>query len=192
MSEGIVFLYVVAAVVVIGILAYVVGIYNTLIRLKKDCEKAWANIDVLLKQRTDELPKLIDVAREYMDYEEETFQKVVKARQKAQEASSPKQEADADSKVKSALGDFFALAEEYPELKASNQFTELQERIADIEDQISDRREYYNEATTYYNTRIEQIPYVFLAGPLGYEEGELFDVDEEDLQDVNISETFKA
>lgn len=192
MSEGIIFLWVVAGIVLVGIGIYAVSVYNTLIRLKKDCDKAWANIDVLLKQRSDELPKLIDAAREYMDYENETFQKVIQARQKAQKASSPKQEANADSKLKSALGDFFALAENYPELKTSEQFTELQQRIADIEDHIADRREYYNEATTYYNTRIEQIPYVFLANPLGYKERELFDVDEEDLEDVDISESFES
>ncbi len=192
MSGGMIFVLVVAGVILIGILFYTVSIYNTLIRLRKDCDKAWANIDVLLKQRSDELPKLIDAAQEYMDYESETFQKVIQARQKAQKASSPKQEADADSKLKSALGDFFALAEDYPELKASEQFTELQERIADIEDHIADRREYYNEAVTYYNTRIEQIPYVFLANPLNYKERELFDVDEEDLEDVDISESFES
>ena len=169
---------------------YVVRMYNSLVRLDKNCEKAWSNIDVLLKQRADELPKLIDAAQEYMDYEQETFQKVVDARQEVQKASTPKEEAEADSMLKGALGEFFALAEDYPELKANETFVELQERIADIEERIADRREYYNEATTRYNTRIEQVPYVFIADPLGFNERELFEADEEDLEDVDVSGLF--
>lgn len=180
----------ISLVIVGSFAAYVVGMYNSLVRLDKNCEKAWSNIDVLLKQRSDELPKLIDTAKQYMDYEQETFKQVVEARQQVQQASGPKEEAEADSMLKGALGDFFALAEDYPELKANENFTELQERIGDIEERIADRREFYNEAVTTYNTRIEQIPYNILANVLNYEQKELFEVSEADREDVDISAAF--
>lgn len=166
------------------------SLYNRLIKLRENCKKAWSNIDVLLKQRSEELPKLIDTAKEYMDYEQETFQQVVEARQQVQEAGSPKEEAEADSMLTSALGDFFALAEDYPELKANENFLQLQDRISEIEDKIADRREYYNSATTEYNARIQQLPYVFIANSMGWQQRELFEVSEEAKEDVDIDAMF--
>lgn len=181
----------IAAIVILGsAITYSVRLYNNLVRLDKNCEKAWANIDVLLKQRSDELPKLIDTAKEYMDYEQETLQEVIDARNQVEQASSPKEEAEADSFLKNALGDMFALAEDYPELKANEQFLQLQEQISEIEERIADRREYYNNTVTSYNTRIEQIPYVFVANVLNYTERELFEADAGDREDVDISSAF--
>jgi LemA protein len=180
-------------VVIVGsLVVYGVGLYNSLVRLDKNCEKAWSNIDVLLKQRSDELPKLIDTAKQYMDYEQETLQQVIEARSQVQQASGPKEEAQADSMLKGALGNFFALAEDYPELKANENFTQLQGRISDIEERIADRREYYNEAATTHNTRIEQVPYIVIAGPLGFTEKELFEATAEDRQDVDVGAAFDA
>lgn len=180
----------VLGIVSITILGYFVVVYNGLIRLKRDVKRAWKNIDVLLKQRHDELPKLIDACKEYMDYEKGALQKIVKLRSKAQEASTPKEQAKADEKLRGALSNLFAVAEDYPDLKAQENFGKLQERISSLEDQIADRREFYNEVVTTYNTRINQIPYNFIADMLKYEEKELFEVPEEEKEDIDVSEQF--
>lgn len=192
MSAMELFIGIVGALIVGAFIFWGFSLYNRLIKLRENCEKAWSNIDVLLKQRSDELPKLIDTAKEYMDYEQETFQQVVEARQQVQEASSPKEEAEADSMLTSALGDFFALAEDYPDLKANENFMQLQDRISEIEDKIADRREYYNSATTEYNARIQQLPYVFIANGMGWERRELFEATEEEKEDIDINEMFNG
>lgn len=174
----------------LSLIGYVVMVYNSLVRLNRDVDKAWSNIDVLLKQRSDELPKLIDTAKEYMEYEEEVLQQVTEARTKAEEASSPKEEAEADGMLRNALGNFMAVAEDYPDLKANENFQDLQNRISEIEDKIADRREYYNEAVNTYNIRIHQIPYNIIANNMGYSDKELFEVEEGDREDVDISEGF--
>lgn len=174
----------------IGFVGYIVSVYNQLVSLNKECERTWSNISVLLQQRSDELPKLIDTAQEYMDYEQETLQQVIDARSQVQDASNPKQQAEADEQLKGALGNFFALAEDYPELKASKNFQNLQERISSIEEQISDRRELYNQAVTNYNTLINQIPYVFLANQMNLQRRELYRASDEAREDVDISNAF--
>lgn len=173
-----------------GIVVYAVMIYNGLVRLNRNIDKAWSNIDVLLKQRSDELPKLIDTAREYMEYEQEVLENVTEARTQAQKASSPGEKADADEAVKGALANLFAVAEDYPELRANESFQQLQDRIAEIEERIADRREFYNSAVNTYNIRINQIPYNVVANTMNYEERELFQVSEEDRRDVDVSELF--
>lgn len=178
--------------VVVSVVGYVVAAYNSLVRLNRDCDKAWSNIDVLLKQRSDELPKLIDTAREYMDYEKDVLQDVTDARTKVEQASSPKEQARADQQIKSALDNLLAVAEDYPELKANETFQQLQNRISDIEDKIADRREYYNSAVNTYNIRIHQIPYNFIANSMGYTDRELFEVEEGDREDVDISAGFDS
>lgn len=173
-----------------GILVYAVMIYNGLIRLKRNIDKAWSNIDVLLKQRNDEIPKLIDTAQEYMEYERDVLNQITEARTKVQSAHNPKETAEADQSLKGALGNLFAVAEDYPDLKASESFQDLQNRISDLENQIADRREFYNDSVNTYNIRINQIPYNLIANILGCREKELFEVTEEERQDVDISQEF--
>lgn len=180
----------VALVLVLGAVGYVVQIYNQLVNVKKQTEQAWSNIDVLLKQRSDELPKIIDTVEQYMDYEQETLQQVIEARSKAQQADDPEQQAKADSELQNALGNLFALAEDYPDLKANESFQQLQDRISSIEEQISDRRELYNEAATNYNTLINQVPYVFVANQMSLSEKKLYEVDEADKQDIDVGDAF--
>lgn len=176
-------------VIVGGILLwYSVSIYNQLIALEKRVSESKQNIDVVLKQRSDELSKLIDTVRTYMDYEEEVFTKLTEAREEAERADTLKEEAKADEQVKEALVDFQARAEEYPELQSNENVKELQTRIAKLESQISDRRETYNDSVTRFNTRIKQIPYLFVARPLNYTERELFEADESEKADVDMSE----
>jgi LemA protein len=172
---------------IIGIGVYVVTIFNGLIALKNDIAKAWANIDILLKQRHDELSKLLDVAKGYMDFERDTLQKITQARNMFQQAVSMDQKAQADQSMTSALRGFFAVAENYPQLKANENFTRLQVRITDLESQIADRREYYNDSVTTFNTRIQQMPDTFIAAFMRLTPRELFKVEEADKTDVPMA-----
>jgi LemA protein len=170
----------------VGVVLYFVTLYNSLIRLKHEIERAWANIDVLLKQRHDELPKLIETCKGYMQYEQKTFQMVVEARNAYQNAATVQDKAQADNMVTGALKTLFAVAENYPELKANNNFLQLQGRITELEEKIADRREYYNDSVNTYNVRIQQLPDVFLARMMNLQPHELFKVTEEDRSDVAV------
>lgn len=173
-----------------GLIAYAVTIYNGLVRLRRNIDEAWSNIDVLLKQRSDELSKLIDTAQEYMEYERDVLQQITEARTAAQQAGSPEEAAQANEKMRGALGEFFAVAEDYPELRSSKNFQQLQDRVSSLEEQIADRREFYNDSVNTYNIRINQIPYNVFANMMGYGEKELFEVAEEDRADVDIAAQF--
>lgn len=164
--------------IVLGIVIYAVLIYNGLIRLRNNIEKSWSNIEVLLEQRSNEIPNLVETVEGYAQHEREVMDQVTAARERALRAESPRQEAQADAHVRAALKDLFAVAEDYPDLKASENFLELQERISELEERIADRREYYNDAVMIYNTRIDQIPYVVIANAMDFEERELFEVDD--------------
>lgn len=181
----------VASVIIGAIILYSFHVYNQLIRLKKDVEKSWSNIDVILQQRSDEIPNLIDTVEQYVDHERETIlQSVQKRYEDAEAASTPKEQAQADNMLQGALSDMFALAEDYPELKANENFNQLQDRISSLEERIADRREHYNQSATTYNTRIKQIPYVFVANQMNLEERELYEADEGSTEYVNVSEEF--
>ena len=172
--------------VVVGVFVYLITIYNSLVRLKNDIDKAWANIDVLLKQRHDELPKLIETCKGYMQYEQRTFQLITEARTAYLKAGSVAEKAQADNMISGALKSLFAVSENYPDLKANNNFTQLQKRISDLEEKIADRREFFNDDVNTYNIRIQQLPDVFLAGMMHLQRRELFKVAEEDRQDVEV------
>src|SRR6478752_10476554 len=171
---------------IFGIVGYVVMIYNGLIALKNDIDKAWANIDIMLKQRHDELPKLLDVCKGYMNYERDTLLKITQARSMYQQAVSLDQKAQADQSMTSALRGFFAVAENYPELKANNNFQQLQKRITELESQIADRREFYNDSVNTFNIRIQQIPDTFVAAFMNLKGREMFKVAETDKADVSM------
>src|ERR1041385_3914738 len=125
---------------IVGFVVYLVTIYNGLIAIKNDIDKAGANIDVLLKQRHDELTKLLDVTKGYMEFERDTLTKITQARSQYQQAVTFEQKAQADQSMTSALRGFFAVAENYPDLKANSNFMQLQQRITELENQIADRR----------------------------------------------------
>jgi LemA protein len=172
--------------VVAGLLIYFITIYNSLVRLRNDIDKAWANIDVLLKQRHDELPKLIETCKGYMQYEQKTFQLVTEARTAFMRATSVGEKAQADNLISGALKSLFAVAENYPELKANNNFMQLQGRISELEEKIADRREFFNDDVNTYNIRIQQLPDVFVAHLLNLQRRDLFKVSEEDRRDVEM------
>ena len=174
---------------VVGIFAYLITIYNSLVRLKNDIDKAWANIDVLLKQRHDELPKLIETCKGYMQYEQKTFQLITEARTAFMRAGSVGEKAAADNMISGALKSLFAVSENYPDLKANNNFMQLQKRISELEEKIADRREFFNDDVNTYNIRIQQLPDVFIAGLMHLQHRDLFKVTDEDRQDVDVKMT---
>ncbi|HTM57385.1 MAG TPA: LemA family protein [Candidatus Udaeobacter sp.] len=172
--------------VVVGGLGMFLSIYNSLVALKNSVGRSWANIDVLLKQRHDELPKLVSTCEGYMQHERAVFDQLGAARGALAQAKSVGERAEAEGKLTQALGQFFAVMEAYPDLKANQGFLQLQSRISELENQIADRREYYNDTVTTFNTRIQQIPDSLVAGWLSLQPAELFKVSEADKQDVQI------
>jgi LemA protein len=179
----------VVVLVVVGVFVYLITIYNSLVRLKNDIDKAWANIDVLLKQRHDELPKLIETCKGYMQYEQKTFQLITEARTAFMRAGSVSEKAQADNLITGALKSLFAVAENYPDLKANNNFMQLQKRISELEEKIADRREFFNDDVNTYNIRIQQLPDVFIAHLMSLQRRDLFKVEEEDRRDVEVKMT---
>ena len=171
---------------VVGLIVYGVSIYNGLIAMKNNIGRSWANIDVLLKQRHDELPKLVKTCEQYMKHERAVFDRLSEARAALMGARSVGERAGAEGMLTRALGQVFAVAEAYPNLKADQSFLQLQTRITQIENQIADRREFYNDTVTTYNTRIQQIPDLIVANWLALGPAELFTVDEADRRDVQI------
>src|ERR1700674_3521886 len=174
------------ALIGIGLVLYFVALYNSLVQLKNDIDKAWANIDVLLKQRHDELPKLIETCKGYMQYEQKTFQMVVEARNAYSKATTLAEKAQADNLITGALKTLFAVSENYPDLKANNNFMQLQNRISELEEKIADRREFFNDDVNTYNIRIGQIPEVFLASFMNLKPREMFKVSDEDRKLVEV------
>jgi LemA protein len=186
MHLGEIFWTVVIGFSLAGVLGYLLAIYNGLVALRNNIARSWANIDVLLKQRHDELPKLVKTCEGYMRHERGVFDKLSEARGALLEAKTFAARAGAEGQLSRALGQLFAVAESYPDLKANQSFIQLQNRISDLENQIADRREFYNDTVTTFNTRIQQIPDRFVADWLTCKPAELFHVDEEDRADVAI------
>jgi LemA protein len=182
-------IFVVGAIVVIGLIMYFVGIYNNLVTLKNDIDRSFANIDVILKQRHDELPKLVDTCKGYMQYEQKTLQAVTDARTSYMRATTPAEKTQADGMVSGALKTLFAVAENYPDLKADANFMQLQGRITELEEKIAAQRSRFNEDANVYNIRIAQIPANFVAGFKGLLPHALFQAAEADREDVKISFT---
>jgi len=178
---------------VLGLL-YFVGIYNRLVALKHAVDKAWSNIDVLLKQRHEELPKLVEVCRQYQQFEQATLQQVIAARsqvQTARQAQDVGALGRAETLLRGGLGQLFAVAEAYPELRSNHNFMQLQSRISQLESAIADRREFYNESVNLHNVGIEQFPNNLVAGRFGYAPKPLLQFSEADTQDVDLKALFR-
>lgn len=181
--------------ILIVIALYGVMIYNGLVRLKHGVSKAWANIDVLLKQRHDELPKLVETCKQYMQYEQETLERVMRARaavSQAREQGDIGALGSAEGQLRLGLGNLFAVAEAYPELKANETFQHLQTRISGLENSIADRREYYNESVNNNNVRIEQFPDLIVARLGNFRQAELLEFAEQEKQDVDMKTLFNG
>lgn len=171
---------------------YAVLIYNNLVRLKHNVSKSWSNIDVSLKQRHEELPKLVEVCKQYMRYEQQTLERVVRARSSVFDAHTRgdlKALGIAETELRAGLGQLFALAESYPELKANDSFRHLTQRISQLEETIADRRELYNDSVNLSNVRRDQFPDVLIARLMGFKAFDLLEFAEA-RDDVDIAKLF--
>ncbi len=181
--------------VLVLLLGYAISIYNHLVRIKHNVSKAWSNIDVLLKQRHDEIPKLVETCKQYMKYEQDTLEKVMQARSQVSEA---RQNQDvpglgmAEGALRLGLGNLFALAEDYPELRANENFQHLQGRISSLENSIADRREFYNESANINNIGIEQFPDLIIARLFAFGPRDLLEFEAGEIADVNVSKLFNS
>ncbi len=166
-------LWILIGVVAVVALFAVVG-YNRLVRLRNEVDTGWANIDVQLQRRTDLIPNLVETVRAYAAHERGVFEEVTRARAALQQAGTPGTAADANEGLTIAIGRLFAVAEAYPELKASENFLQLQEDLTDTEDKISAARRYYNATVMRFNTAVQSIPWLLVASPLGFHAREFF------------------
>lgn len=188
------FLIVLLAIALV-VLVYGVMVYNALVQAKHNVSKAWANIDVLLKQRHDELPKLVEACKQYKQFEESTLEKVIAARSRVHQARQSQDMGalgQAENALRMGLGNIFAVAEAYPDLKANENFQSLIHRITGLENSIADRREFYNESVNVYNVRIEQFPDALIAGMFNHSARDLLEFSAEEKRDVDLKQLFAS
>jgi len=172
--------------VVIGVVTYAVMLYNSLVQVKNNVDQAWSNIDVLLKQRADELGKLIDAVKAYLGYERDLLTRLTSLRAQVARGGPDEGRIAAEREIGASMARVFALAESYPELKSSSNFLELQRRITGLEEQIAHRREFYNDAVNINNVRLEQFPGSLMAASAGLHRRPLFEATAEERADVNV------
>lgn len=170
-------LWIVLAVAVVVIL-WAVGVYNMMIRFKQNVENGWSQIDVQLKRRHDLIPNLVETAKGYMSHERETLEKVIKARQQAVSASGLKDKVAAENMLTSTLRSLFAVAENYPNLKADQHMLKIQEELTTTENKIAFARQYYNDEAARFNTEIQSVPNNIVAGIGGFKSYEFFEVED--------------
>lgn len=178
----IIFLVIIAVIVFV-----IVGIYNRIISLENRFQNAWSQIDVQLKRRTDLVPNLVETVKGYASHESEVFAQVSKSREAMMGAGSVAESADAANMMSAALGRLFAIAEDYPDLKANENFRVLQEELSTIENKIAYARQFYNDGVLQYNNAIETVPGVFLAGPMGKKEQVFLEIPESEREAPQVS-----
>ena len=166
-------LWIVLGVLVVLLVVHGLG-YNRLVRLRQEVNTGWANIDVQLQRRGDLIPNLVEAVKGYAAHERGVFDEVTRARTAVQQAGSPASAAEANDVLTAALGRLLAVAEAYPELKASQNFLRLQDELTDTEDKISAARRYYNATVMRFNTAVQSIPWLLIAKPFGFREREFF------------------
>jgi len=159
-----------------AVLLAIIGLYNGLIRSKNKVKEAWSDIDVQLKRRYDLIPNLVETVKGYAKHEKKTFEKVTELRSKAMQATAPAEKAKMENMLTETLKSLFAVAENYPELKANENFLDLQKQLSEIEDHIQKSRRYYNGNVRDFNTKIQVFPSNLIAGTLGFEKFDFFEV----------------
>jgi LemA protein len=170
---GIIFLVLLVVIAVV-----LIGMYNSLVQLRVRCDSAWSDIDIQLKRRHDLIPNLVETVKGYAAHEKGTFENIAKFRSQAMQATSPADKAVAENQLTGALKSLFAVAENYPELKASDQFTQLQASLSQTEDAIQNSRRYYNAVVRDLNTKIQSFPTNILAGMAGFAQRQFFEISE--------------
>jgi LemA protein len=184
---------VVLLVIVVVLAVHLIMTYNNLVTVKNNVAWAWANIDVLLKQRHDEIPKLVEVCKQYMQFEQQTLVRVSEARSRvaaAREAQNIGALGPAEGVLRAGVARVFALAEAYPDLKANQNFMQLQSRITGLENAIADRREFYNDSVNVNNIRIQQFPDAIIARVFGFKEARMLDFEAREIADVDVKSLF--
>ncbi len=185
-------------VLVLGLMAFVliygIVLYNSLVEIKHNVSLAWSNIDVLLKQRHDELPKLVETCRQYKEFEQTTLERITQARGQVQEARAGRDMQAlgiAETALRAGLGQLFAVVEAYPELKANEHFMQLLRRITSLEEAIADRRELYNDSVNINNVRIEQFPDSIVADLFRFHKAQLLRFNGAEKKDVDLKSLFR-
>jgi LemA protein len=179
--SGIIFLVIPVVIAVV-----LISSYNGLVQLRVRCDSAWSDIDVQLKRRHDLIPNLVETVKGYATHEKGTFENIAKFRSQAMQATSPNDKAAAENQLTGALKSLFAVAENYPELKASEQFTQLQGSLSQTEDSIQNARRYYNAVVRDLNTKIQVFPTNILAGMFGFQARQFFETSETDREPVAV------
>jgi LemA protein len=175
------------AVVVIGLIFVVIGMYNGLVRARLRVREAWSGIAVQLKRRTDLVPNLVETVKGYASHEREVFENVTRARSMLQQAGTPAQAAEANNMLTQTLRSLFAVAEAYPDLKANQNFLDLQNELSDIEEKIAYARQFYNTNALSYNEKVHTFPSVIFANMFNFEPAEFFEVEEAERQVPRVS-----
>ena len=178
---------IVIAIIVVIIILWFIATYNKLVGLRNKKDDQWSQIEVQLKRRADLIPNLVETVKGYAKHEKQTFEEVIKARNTYLEAKTPEEEMKASSGVSNALSRLFALAENYPELKANTNFLSLQNDLKDTEDKISYARQFYNDSVLTYNNKVEMVPSNIVANITGFKKGTLFEAEEKDKEAPKVS-----
>ncbi|MCA9385327.1 LemA family protein [Candidatus Dojkabacteria bacterium] len=176
----------IGGLVVLGILGWGIGLYNGLVKLKNIVDEAWSGIDVQLKRRYDLIPNLVETVKGYASHEKGTFEKIAELRTSAMSTQSVEKKGEIENQLTGALKSLFAVAENYPELKADSSFVNLQNELSGLEDEIQKARRYYNGTVRDFNTRIQVFPANLIAGMLGFSAREFFEADESERENVKV------
>lgn len=177
---------IIIAVIVVLLILYVISTYNSLVNSRNKVKDQWSQVQVLLKRRYDLIPNLVETIKGYTKHESETFTKVVEARNKAVSATTPEDEMKANGEVTKALSKLFALTESYPELKANENFLDLQANLKDSEDKITFSRQFYNDTVLTYQNKVQMFPSNIVAKMFGFKEMVFFEATEEETKNVQV------
>lgn len=176
----------VVAIVAIGLIAWGIGLYNGLIKLRNIVDEAWSGISVQLKRRYDLIPNLVETVKGYAKHEKGTLEKIAELRSSAMQTDSVEQKGQIENQLTGALKTLFAVAENYPDLKANQNFLDLQKQLSEIEDNIQNARRYYNGTVRDFNTKIQIFPNSLIAGFLNFKAREFFEATEEEQKNVKV------
>jgi len=177
---------IVIGILIVGAIFILAGMYNSLVQLRVRADSAWSDIDIQLKRRHDLIPNLVETVKGYAAHEKGTFENIAKFRSQAMQATTPADKAQAEGQLTGALKSLFAVAENYPQLQASQEFTQLQNSLSETEDAIQSSRRYYNAVVRDLNTKIQSFPTNILAGMFGFQQKQFFETAAADREPVQV------
>ena len=180
-------IFTVLLLLIILAVLYLVFLYNRFVRMQNQCEEGWSGISVQLKRRYDLIPNLVECVKGYVKHEQNTLQQIIEKRNAAIKAESPVQKASAENELTQGLRSLFALSEGYPDLKASNNFIELQNSLNKVEDDLQNARRYYNATVRNYNTAVDSFPSNLIAGHFGFSKKDFFDIEDSARENVKVA-----